>query len=65
MKAKHAVLIFVIGFSLCIIGALMKIMHWPAANLIVSVGSMIEFIGTILIFYKLWTYPKFKEFLNW
>ena len=65
MKAKYAVIIFVIGFSFYIIGALMKIMHWPFAGLVITIATITELVGIILFLCKLFTYPKFKEFLNW
>ncbi len=66
MKTKHAIFIFGIGFCLSsIIGALFKIMHWPMGNLILTVGSILEIIGIVLCLYKVLTYPKFEDFLNW
>ena len=65
MKAKHAVIVLGIGICLYIIGALFKIMHWPFAGIIITVASLLELIGIILFLYKLFKYPKFKEFLNW
>ena len=66
MKTKYAVIILGVGFCINnIIGALFKIMHWPSANLMFTVGSILEVVGFVLLLYKILTYPKFKEFLNW
>jgi hypothetical protein len=65
MKAKHAFLIFLIGFLVNIIGAFLKIVHFSNANLFLAIGSSIEVIGALLILYKLFTYLKFRDFMNW
>jgi len=65
MKTKHAVIILGISICLLVIGALFKVMHWPFAGMMLTVASFLEIIGIILLIYKIWTYPKVKEFLNW
>ncbi|MDR0874140.1 MAG: hypothetical protein LBN27_11855 [Prevotellaceae bacterium] len=65
MKIKHTIIIFAVGICLTIIGALFKIMHWPFAGMILTVSSILEVIGIILLIYKLLTHTKFKDFLNW
>ena len=65
MKTKHAVIIVAVSICLYVVGALFKIMHWPFGNMLLIVASCLELVGIILFVYKLWTYPKFKEFLNW
>ncbi len=64
MKTKYTLLVIVIGFILTLIGALFKIMHFPYANLLLLVGMFCEIFGGILFLYKLFTHPKFKDFLN-
>ena len=68
MKIKHVLIIFVIGFLISIIGAIFKITHWSfgsiSGNIMIAIGSIIETVGIILMLYKLFTSPKFKEFLN-
>jgi len=65
MKTKHAFLIFLIGFLLNVVGAFLKIVHFSNANLFLIIGSTIEIMGAVLILYKLFTYPKFRDFMNW
>jgi|UPI000645D4A0 hypothetical protein len=65
MKTKHAFLIFLIGFLTNVIGSFLKIVHFSNANLFLAIGSTIEIIGGLLILYKLFTYPKFRDFMNW
>lgn len=65
MKTKHAILIFLLGFLTNLGGAFLKIVHFSNANLFLTIGSAIKIIGAILILYKLFTYPKFKDFMNW
>ena len=65
MKMKHAVIIFVFGLCLDFIGALFKIMHYPNADTLLIVGTVLKVLGGLLFLYKLLTHPKAKEFLNW
>ncbi len=65
MKTKHAILIFNIGLLFSIIGTIIKILHLPFSQIILLIGLITELIGVILFLYKLFTYPKFKDFLNW
>jgi hypothetical protein len=65
MKTKHAILIFLLGFLTNVGGTFLKIMHFPNANIFLTIGFAIKIIGAILFLYKLFTYPKFKDFMNW
>ncbi len=69
MKTKHALIIFLIGFLINILGALFKITHWSfgaiTANIILLIGSIFQILGVLLLLYKLFTSQKFKDFLNW
>ncbi|AUC82006.1 hypothetical protein CW733_07660 [Lacinutrix sp. Bg11-31] len=52
MKAKQFVLplvIFILGIILTIIGALFKIQHWPYAPQILTLGTIVEVIGLLLL----------------
>ena len=64
MKAKHGLILFVLGFCLRFVGALFKIMHWAGADglLVVSTGLLV--VGGLLLGFKLLTHPKIQEFLN-
>ncbi len=68
MKTKHTLIIIAIGFILTIVGALLKIMHFEigfvTGNLLLVVGMNCKIFGGILFLYKLFTHPKFKDFLN-
>ncbi|QBO58438.1 gliding motility protein GldL [Chryseobacterium salivictor] len=68
-KTKHALIIFLIGFLINMIGAFFKITHWSfgslSGNVILAIGSIFQTIGILLLLYKLFTSPKFKEFLKW
>jgi len=64
MKAKHALIILIIGFVASAFGAMLKIMHWPGANITLTVATVLQVIGWLLLLYKLVTYPKIKDFLT-
>ena len=43
-----AIIAFLIGMALTIIGALFKIQHWPYAPEILTFGSLIEVLGIFM-----------------
>ena len=43
-----AIIIFLIGFAITIIGALFKVQHWPYGSEILTVGNLIEVAGIIV-----------------
>lgn len=64
MKAKYALILFVLGVCTNLVGALFKIQHWSGADALLIAGSLLEVGGILLFSYKLLTHPKVKEFLN-
>ncbi|AYN02240.1 hypothetical protein MQX03_02195 [Chryseobacterium aahli] len=68
MKAKYAIFVFLAGFLLNLLGAWLKITHLSFGamngNLCLTIGSILQSIGIVLIIFKVLKYPKFKDFLN-
>ncbi|CAD7814451.1 hypothetical protein CHRY9390_02807 [Chryseobacterium aquaeductus] len=68
MKAKYAITIFLIGFLITLLGAGLKITHFSFGplngNICLTVGSVIQGLGILLIIFKVFTNRKFKNFLN-
>jgi hypothetical protein len=64
MKVKHAVLFIVLGFCIRLYGVLQKILHTPAADNVLTVGTVAIIFGFLILLYKLFTSDKFKEFMN-
>jgi hypothetical protein len=65
MKTKYALIILIVGFVISFIGVLFKLMHWPYASIMLITSTFLQVIGSIILLYKLVTYPKIKDFLNW
>ena len=65
MKTKHALLLIAFGYCLDFVGALQKIMHHPRADLLLIMATMLKVAGVLLFAYKLITYPRTKNFMNW
>jgi hypothetical protein len=65
MKIKHAILLLAIGYCFDFIGALGKILHTVFADPLLTLAMVLKMIGVIVFVYKLFTYPKAKDFLNW
>lgn len=68
MKAKYAIFIFLAGFLLNLVGAWLKITHLSFGsingNICLTIGSILQGLGVLLIIFKVFTYSKFKDFLN-
>jgi len=64
MKAKHAIILLVIGYCLDFAGSLFKILHRPGADNLLTVAAILKILGALLLLYKIINYPKIKEFLN-
>jgi len=68
MKAKYTIFIFLVGFLINLLAAWLKITHMSFGringNICLTIGYILQSLGTILIIFKVFTYPKFKDFLN-
>jgi len=64
MKAKHALILLVLGYCLDFVGSLYKIMHREYGDQVLIVATVFKVAGSILFLIKLLTHPKVKEFLN-
>jgi len=64
MKAKHAIILLILGYCLDFWGGLNKILHTPQANILLTVAAILKIPGALLFLYKLVSYPKWKNFLN-
>ena len=51
MKKQYTVplVLFLLGMAITIIGALFKIMHWPGANFMLTIGMLTEAIAIITL----------------
>lgn len=51
MKKQYTIplVLFLLGMAITIIGALFKLMHWPGANIILTVGMLTEAIAIITL----------------
>jgi len=64
MKIKHAIILIAIGYGLDMTGALLKIMHWPWANIFLSLALLLKLAGIVTLVVKLVSNPRFRDFLN-
>lgn len=65
MKVKHSIIFLVLGFCLDLIGGLFKIMHYQYGDTLLIIATIMKVFGALTFLYKLMTYPKFKDFINW
>ncbi|MFI0426480.1 MAG: hypothetical protein ACH34V_05945 [Flavobacterium sp.] len=51
MKKQYAIplVLFFLGMAITIIGALFKIMHWPGASIILTLGMLTEAAAIIVL----------------
>ncbi|MDF2552520.1 MAG: hypothetical protein K0R77_1795 [Chryseobacterium sp.] len=68
MKTKYAIMIFLVGLLINLFGALLKITHFSFGplngNICLTVGSIVQGLGILLIIFKVLTNQRFKDFLN-
>lgn len=54
---KYAVLIFIFGLIVCLVGALFKMTHWGlfgfSGNIMLAIGLFLQIIGGLLLLYNL------------
>jgi hypothetical protein len=64
MKAKYSISLLVFGYCLDFIGGLLKILHQPYADPILTIAAILKVLGALLFLYKITNYPKVKDFLE-
>jgi hypothetical protein len=64
MKAKHAVLLFAVGYCLEFFGAMAKITRAPYANSLLLVAVILKVAAALLFAFKIIRYNGFKNFMN-
>ncbi len=64
MKAKHILIIGVLGMLGVILGAFFKIQHWPGGSIILGLSLLFELFAGLLIAWKLFKYKGGNDFLN-
>jgi len=65
MKVKHILFLLAAGYMLEVLGAFMKVMHQASADIVLGCATIVIVVAILLLVYKLITYPKFKDFMNW
>ncbi|SCX87824.1 GldL-related protein [Flavobacterium caeni] len=53
LSNKQILIIFLLGAVLTIFGAIMKIMHWPLASLVIILGMTFEAAAGVFMIYKM------------
>ncbi|PQA92702.1 hypothetical protein SAMN05421796_110114 [Chryseobacterium piscicola] len=68
MKTKFAIIVFLVGALINILGAWLKITHISLGpfngNICLTIGSIVQGLGILLLIYKLLTTQKLKDLLN-
>ncbi len=64
MKTKYIFLLFIFGSILGLIGALIKILHWPGASTLIILATMLNVCFWILLLWKIFTHPSLRDFMN-
>ncbi|RZK30660.1 MAG: hypothetical protein EOO63_06165 [Hymenobacter sp.] len=61
MKITYAVACFVLGFAAIFVGALIKILHWFRADLLLLAGMALVLIGALLLVLRLFRSPAPRQ----
>ncbi len=64
MKYKHIIVLFLIGCVFWLIGALMRLMHWPFSHEILTFSTFIQIISIIILIVKLLKNKDINSRLN-
>ena len=65
MKTKHALLFIALGFCLDFLAGLLRIMHATGSTSLFIMATVMKVLGMLVFVYKLITYPKTRNFMNW
>ncbi len=64
MTARGAIVLFLFGVALTIVGATLRFMHWPFADAMLTGASLMQTISVLVLAYKVFRYPGLKDFLD-
>lgn len=64
MTARTAIVLFLLGTVLWVIGAALKVQHWPYGDQLISGGSVMQTLSMLILAYKVFRYPGLKDFLD-
>lgn len=64
MTARGAIVLFLFGVAIMIVGASMRFQHWPYADALVSGASLLQTISMLVLAWKVFRYPGAKDFLD-
>ncbi|RZK37315.1 MAG: hypothetical protein EOO57_05720 [Hymenobacter sp.] len=53
MNTRLALVLFLVGLGLVLLAALVKILHWPGADIVIILGMVLQVAGGLLFLYKL------------
>ncbi|KAF2519216.1 gliding motility protein GldL [Flavobacterium salilacus subsp. salilacus] len=64
MKNWHIIIVFLISFTILVIGALFKLMHWPYASIMLTIGMGGKALAILLFIIKIVRERNTVDFLN-
>lgn len=64
MKYWHILILFLVGLTITIVGALFKILHWPGAALMLMFGMGLKAFSILLLIVKIILNRKSSHILN-
>ena len=64
MKAKYTIILIALGFCLDFVGSLCKTSHYPNANTILLMATVLKVTGVLWLTFKIVSYSGFKKFME-
>jgi hypothetical protein len=64
MKAKYTIVLIALGFCLDFVGSLCKMAHYPNANTIFLMATVVKVTGVLWLTFKIISYTGFKKFME-
>jgi len=62
MKNKYLVAVFLLGMVAVIVGAFLKLMHYPGGAIVIGIGLLSEALAIVLIVAKILGSKQGKDF---
>jgi hypothetical protein len=64
MKLKYWIVLFAFGYVIGTLGAWMKILHMPSADLFLTLSMILKSVTVLFIAYKLIGNQELKDLMN-
>lgn len=58
MKTKHILILILTGLMISVLGAFFIMLHWPFANILLIIATIMQIMGGVFLVVKLIIHPR-------